>query len=233
MQEISGVSLLGYWMSNMISDVVKAYIPIFITLILQAAFSINVDGVWVHLLIYPWTIVPFTYITSFLFTKDSVAQIMTLFVHFLGGGILPLVIFVLLSIPSTVDTGSWLRWIFTLLPTFDVCYSIILSTSAESLKLVRQVAIDSGKDLKPYNSDLWAWSNLLGNAIMMLVVGIVCLLLLILFESNLCVGLKNLTLRGLPEPKDDLDLDEDVIAEAERLDGRRSTVRLSSDDPEA
>jgi hypothetical protein len=106
MQLISGVSLIGYWMSNLISDIVKTYIPIFLTMILYTLFKIDIPGVWVHFLLYPITIVPFTYVTSFLFTKDSIAQIMTLFVHFMAGGILPLVIYILLIIPHTVDTGS-------------------------------------------------------------------------------------------------------------------------------
>ena len=46
-------------------------------------------------MLYPIAIVPFTYITSFLFTSDTVAQIMTLFLHFALGGIMPLVVFVL------------------------------------------------------------------------------------------------------------------------------------------
>ena len=49
---------------------------------------------------------PFTYITSFFFTSDTVAQIITLFVHFMVGGILPIVIFVLQNIPSTADLGD-------------------------------------------------------------------------------------------------------------------------------
>lgn len=34
MQMISGVSKLGYWASNMISDILKVYIPILLTLFL-------------------------------------------------------------------------------------------------------------------------------------------------------------------------------------------------------
>ena len=121
----------------MISDIIKAYIPMLIIIGLQYAFSIDVKGVWVHFLIYPLSIVPFTYITSFLFTKDSVAQILTLFIHFLGGGILPIVVFVLLNIPKTVHKGSVMRWVCTIFPNFNVCYSIVLATCADTLSEVR------------------------------------------------------------------------------------------------
>lgn len=41
MQIISGVSLLAYWISNMIGDIMKTYVPIIIILILQSAFGAN------------------------------------------------------------------------------------------------------------------------------------------------------------------------------------------------
>lgn len=120
MQVISGVSLPAYWLSNLISDIVKCYVPIFIIMILQAIFQLSYDGVWELLFIYPVVIVPFTYITSFFFQGDTVAQIMTLFVHFMLGGILPLVVFVLQNIPSTANLGDSMRWWFTPVPTFCI-----------------------------------------------------------------------------------------------------------------
>jgi ATP-binding cassette subfamily A (ABC1) protein 3 len=73
MQVISGVSLPAYWMSNMIADITKTYIPIIIILILQVIFSFSYEGVWLLLVLYPLAIVPFTYVTSFFFTSDTVA----------------------------------------------------------------------------------------------------------------------------------------------------------------
>ena len=46
MQLISGVSLPAYWISNIISDIVKTYIPIFIILLLTKIFSLEYVGVW-------------------------------------------------------------------------------------------------------------------------------------------------------------------------------------------
>lgn len=73
MQVISGVSLPAYWMSNLISDIVKTYIPIFVIMLLTVIFDLQYDGVWQLLILYPIAIVPFTYLTSFLFTGDTVA----------------------------------------------------------------------------------------------------------------------------------------------------------------
>ena len=73
MQVISGVSLPAYWISNLVSDIIKSYIPIFIILILCAIFDASYEGVWLLLLLFPISIVPFTYVTSFAFEGDTVA----------------------------------------------------------------------------------------------------------------------------------------------------------------
>lgn len=120
MQVISGVSLPAYWLSNLISDIVKTYVPIIVIVILQYLFQVDYEGVWLLLILFPISIIPFTYVTSFFFTNDTVAQIMTLFLHFLVGGIMPLTIFVLETIPSTASLGDSMRWWFTPIPTFCI-----------------------------------------------------------------------------------------------------------------
>ena len=68
------MSLTAYWMSNMITDVIKAYIPVILTYILAIIFDIkNLNGVWVQFLLFPLAIVPSTYCISFLFKSDTVA----------------------------------------------------------------------------------------------------------------------------------------------------------------
>ena len=72
-QLISGMNLSAYWMANMLSDVIKAYIPVICTYLLALAFSIKIPGVIVMFLLFPLAIVPTTYCFSFLFKSDTVA----------------------------------------------------------------------------------------------------------------------------------------------------------------
>jgi ATP-binding cassette subfamily A (ABC1) protein 3 len=72
-QLISGMNLSAYWVANMIADIVKAYIPVIITYILAAVFSIKIPGVWAIFLLYPLAIIPTTYCYSFIFKGDTVA----------------------------------------------------------------------------------------------------------------------------------------------------------------
>lgn len=95
MQVISGVSMAAYWWSNIISDVLKCYVPIAIILLLNFLFKLNLEGVYILLLLYPLAIVPWTYLTSYIFKKDLQAQIMTIFIHFMFGGVIPVSIYVL------------------------------------------------------------------------------------------------------------------------------------------
>ena len=95
MQLISGMSLFGYWAANLLSDVIKAFVPIAMILLLCWAIDVWYDGAWVLFCLYPFAVVPFSYVTSFLFASDSVAQICTLFLHFLAGGVMVIAVYVL------------------------------------------------------------------------------------------------------------------------------------------
>ena len=64
------MSLAGYWSSNLFFDILMAYIPIGLILLLSYVFDCFYDGAWVLYLLYPPAIVPFTYVTSFCFKSD-------------------------------------------------------------------------------------------------------------------------------------------------------------------
>ena len=64
------MSLAGYWTSNIIFDIVMAYVPIGLMIILIFVFNMQFDGVYILFLLFPPAIVPFTYVTSFIFTSD-------------------------------------------------------------------------------------------------------------------------------------------------------------------
>jgi ATP-binding cassette subfamily A (ABC1) protein 3 len=99
MQLISGMSLFGYWAANLLADTLKAFVPIGVILLFCYLMNVWYEGVWLLFVLYPLAVVPFSYVTSFLFSSDTVAQICTLFLHFLAGGIMSLVVFTLELLP--------------------------------------------------------------------------------------------------------------------------------------
>ena len=94
-QLLSGMSIAGYWASNMIFDILVAYIPIGLIVLLMFVFGRFYEGVWVLFVLYPPAIVPFTYVQSFLFASDINAQIFTLFLHFVFGALGTAIVFVM------------------------------------------------------------------------------------------------------------------------------------------
>ena len=64
------MSLAGYWASNIIFDIVMAYVPIGLMIMLMFVFNMQFDGVWILFILFPPSIVPFTYVTSFIFKSD-------------------------------------------------------------------------------------------------------------------------------------------------------------------
>lgn len=101
MQLISGMSLFGYWAANIFADLIKAFIPIGVILFMSWLSGVWYPGTWVLFVLFPIAVVPFSYTTSFLFSSDTVAQIVTLFLHFIAGGIMSLTVYTLQLIPET------------------------------------------------------------------------------------------------------------------------------------
>mmetsp|Transcript_27016 Transcript_27016/g.36101 ORF Transcript_27016/g.36101 Transcript_27016/m.36101 type:complete len:123 (+) Transcript_27016:238-606(+) len=94
-QLLSGMSLAGYWVSNLIFDIFMAYVPIVLIIALTFAFGKDYEGVWVLFILFPPAVVPFTYVTSFVYKSDVNAQIMTLFIHFSAGALGTAIVFAL------------------------------------------------------------------------------------------------------------------------------------------
>ena len=221
------MSLAGYWSSNILFDIVMAYIPIGLIIMLMFVFNKQFEGVWVLFLLYPPAIVPFTYVTSFIFSSDINAQITTLFIHFVSGGLLVIVVFVLQYIPKTMPVGDALRWACCIFPSFCVTHGILFSSSGSLLVTSR--SIDQTNDDPPIiiprkiPSEVWAWYNLKGDACILVAHCVFALILLTLIELEVYAYFDWLPKiggrsgssrrRGPVLPKDD-----DVIAEEKRVE---------------
>lgn len=187
-QLLSGMSLAGYWGSNIIFDIIMAYIPILLIILLTFLFDKNYDGVWVLFLLYPLAIVPYTYVWSFLFRSDINAQIFTLFQHFVAGGLLVSVVFCLQLVPETMKVGDALRWACTVFPTFCVAHGILFSSSSKLLVDSRAASTVETKDHeiivipRTIPPGIWDWYNLKGDAAILIGHFVLGMILLTLIE---------------------------------------------------
>lgn len=133
MQLVSGMSLPAYWISNMIADIIKVYIPIGLILAISVLLNCNYPGVWAVFLVLPWGLVPFTYLTSFIFSNDTSAQILTLCVNFLVCDVLASMVYTLQCVPETFGLGDSLRWWLCCFPTFCMMNSIYFASTGKAI----------------------------------------------------------------------------------------------------
>ena len=85
---------------------------------------------------YPFAIVPFTYLTSPIFKKGSFAQVITLFTH-LGAAITAIGVFFLRSNRDTENLGDSLSYLFKILPSYCFSNALLYAAGKEVLNDTR------------------------------------------------------------------------------------------------
>jgi len=73
LQEVSGLRRSAYWIGNFIVDYLKMTLIIGVTVALFFIYDMKVKTAFIVYLAFPFGILPFTYVTSFLFEEDSAA----------------------------------------------------------------------------------------------------------------------------------------------------------------
>lgn len=209
MQLISGMNLSAYWLSNYLFDTVKAMLPVVITIGLIYAFNLQYNDVWRVFLMFPVGVIPFTYATSFFFQNENVAQTVTIFMHFVFAGIGAIVVFILRVIPSTYMIGDKLMWFLKIVPSYCLTNSVMFISSKSQLHAQRPTL----------NMDNFNINNMGGDLLLLAIHFVVWTSFLIMVELGTFSKVYHLLPcnRGALKPREDLDLDEDVIEEEMRV----------------
>ncbi len=158
---------------------------------------------------------------------------MTLFLHFISGGLLVIVVFVLQYIPITMPYGDALRWICCIFPSYCVTHGILFSASGTLLVQSRNESeTDDGVIIpRKIPGNTWAWYNLKADAAFLVAHCLLGIFILTLIELEVCsycwwcpqLGCRSNKKKGLGPQ---LIKDDDVIAEEVRVanqDGERGT----------
>ena len=103
MQFIQGMSRTAYWLVNFLFDLFKSLMVSAMIVLLIEVFDLDFPDSWTLLVEFPFAIVPFTYASSFLFTKESTAQNCTIFIHMILGSIAASSVFVMRLIRQTEE----------------------------------------------------------------------------------------------------------------------------------
>jgi ATP-binding cassette, subfamily A (ABC1), member 3 len=70
---ISGATLLPFWLSSYLIDVIRSLISVAVAVIFVFVFDVDLPYSWVLFILFAFAIHPFTYFTSHLFSKEGVA----------------------------------------------------------------------------------------------------------------------------------------------------------------
>ena len=161
---------------------------------------------------FPVGVIPFTYVTSFFFTSENIAQTLTIFMHFVIAGIGAIVAGILRVIPSTWAIGDILVGVFKILPSYCLTNSIMWGSTKAQLKTIRTDNFDvDDLDLEAIGGDI----------LLLCIHGIFWTIILILIEVRAfrwigkclsCLNGRKVLVRN------DLVLDEDVLAEEKRIE---------------
>ncbi|EAR86885.2 ABC transporter family protein (macronuclear) [Tetrahymena thermophila SB210] len=185
-QLVSGVGIVSYWASNIIMDMVKHIFPAAFCILMVKVYDIDtfMDGntfsaIVLLMFLYGWSVIPFTFVTSFLFGDYGNAQVSAFFINFLCGGILPTIVAILRIIESTENSGIALGWIFRIIPSFSFGYGILNIGNRELYNITKM-----NKEIpSAYELDIAG-----GDIILMFVEGIVYLAILFLIEWAQHIG---------------------------------------------
>lgn len=175
------MSLPAYWISNLIFDLFKGLIPSAIIIGLIYAYDLGWNDSWVMFMLYPFGVIPFSYVTSFLFSSENTAQSFTIFFHFVFAAFGPILIFILKIIDSTLEVGIILRWVFKIVPSFCLTDTILYDSSKTRLFLIRpQLKKDSDFDM----------TLLRGNILFLCMHFLIWIFMLLLIENGVfnCFG---------------------------------------------
>lgn len=125
LQLISGVSMISYWVSNYLWDFICFLIPGSLGAVIVYAYGnpdfvgVNFIPVCTTFLFYGLSVIPFTYMCSFLFTSHSTAQNVMIMIYLIGGIILTMTAFALYVIPTTHEAAAtYVRHLFRIIPNY-------------------------------------------------------------------------------------------------------------------
>ncbi|CAI2381272.1 unnamed protein product [Moneuplotes crassus] len=203
-QMISGASSVPYWLSNYIIDFTRSLIPLTFAISMIFIFDVTLPFIWIHILLFGLALPPFTYALTFLFKKESAAQLMTILINIFLGGFIPIVIILLQSMSNTREIGKSLRWLPRIFPPFAVIDGIV------QISIMNTIAFALGEDPKdnPLSIDVAG-----GDAVFLAISIFFWWSLFILLESNILMRI--FRFRGVKDYKEFFDepqveIDSDV-----------------------
>ena len=163
-------------------------------------------------------IIPFTYATSFLFTKENTAQNATLMIHMFCGVLLGPVYMILYLFDSTRPYGKGVAWPLRLVPSFAFSCGIInIAKYIYSIYIyifsLEMFAFMDDRDDVPHEL---GWEGA-GRDLMFLVIDLFLYTIILICAERGLFSIENLAIPKSEKESNYLAVDEDVLKEETRM----------------
>jgi ATP-binding cassette subfamily A (ABC1) protein 3 len=155
-QGLNGMRSSAYWCSKLLTDILKLYTIIGISILMFTLFGYEFESSIVVLALFPWGVLPFTYVISFCFTSPSLAQTMVMVLHFVAILVLSTLVFVLRLTNQLEVIGDRLNYVMRIIPSYSISQSLYFETSGDIIVGYRERTDGTGLDL---NEDPWHQTN--------------------------------------------------------------------------
>ena len=137
----------AYWCSKILVDILKLYTIIGVSILIFTLFGYQFESSIVVLALFPWGVLPFTYVMSFCFTSPSLAQTLVMILHFAAILIMSTMVFVLRLTNQLEVIGDQLNYIMRIIPSYSISQSLYFETSGDIIVGYRERTDGKGENL--------------------------------------------------------------------------------------
>lgn len=102
----------------------------------------NYGAVFLFFILYGWAIIPFSYVTSFLFKVPGSSMLATFFIHLVFGSILSVVVYIFFLFDSLKDAANIMAWIFRPIPSFSFAMGLLKTSHKTFFELIFENSVD-------------------------------------------------------------------------------------------
>ena len=148
--------------------------------------------------------IPYTYVTSFMFLNENPAMNFTIFHNFFIGGLLPTFISIFRMISATKNFGNTIVWFPRITPIFTVINGIMSIKTKEVIAVANNEAVPKNLSMKASGGDL----------LFLIIQCFLWVFILILIELGVFSFLRK---KGMEVFQQKEKLDEDVLREQFRI----------------
>ena len=122
LMRISGVSIFAYWLINFLFELIKYYFTAGLCLLILWAFDFIPDYFYVSYLLYGPPMIIITYLTSFFFSSEAVAQNFLILFNLVFGSLGSTVVIMLRAIDKSTHAAKIAAYIIRIIPSFAFGY---------------------------------------------------------------------------------------------------------------